>query len=116
MSELQNTLTQDHIKLVESINRRVDSIYQQLCEYDDSIDPRTLEEYGDAQTKIMDLLETLETIQDAAQRIRPFNLQLRSQQQALDEQMKCLELSVDLMKLETGAVDKSESSGSVMQE
>ncbi|XP_037815866.1 uncharacterized protein LOC119606425 [Lucilia sericata] len=105
MSELQDTLTQDHIKLVESINHRVDSIYKHLCEYEESIDPRTLEDYGDSQTKIMDLLETLETIQEAAQRIRPFNLELRSRQQALEEQMKCLEQSVVLMKLETGSGD-----------
>ncbi|XP_023301796.1 uncharacterized protein LOC111683902 [Lucilia cuprina] len=105
MSQLQDTLTQDHIKLVESINNRVDSIYKHLCEYEESIDPRTLEDYGDSQTKIMDLLETLETIQEAAQRIRPFNLELRSRQQALEEQMKCLEQSVVLMKLETGSTD-----------
>lgn len=101
---------------VESINRRVDSIYKQLCEYEESIDPRTLEDFGDSQSKIMDLLETLETIQDAAQRIRPFNLDLRSKQQALEEQIKCLEQSVVLMNLETSTNGSGEGVSNKMQE
>ncbi|KAM7347514.1 uncharacterized protein ACRADG_007082 [Cochliomyia hominivorax] len=116
MSDFQDSITPDHIKLVESINRRVDSIYKQLCEYEESIDPRTLEDFGDSQTKIMDLLETLETIQDAAQSIRPYNLTLRSRQQALEEQMKCLEQAVDIMKLETGAKEPMEKEENKMLE
>lgn len=95
----------------------MDSIYKQLCEYEESIDPRTLEDFvGDSPTKIMDLLETLETIQDAAQSIRSFNIILRSQQQSLDEQLKCLEKCVDLMKLETGTISTIENTENTMQE
>ena len=111
LSSLYNTLQ------VESINRRVDSIYKQLCEYEESIDPRTLEEIGgDSQTKIMDLLDTLQTIQDAAQGIRPYNMALRSQQQSLEEQMKCLQQCVDLMKLETCTDSNKENTENEMQE
>lgn len=91
---------------MESINNRVGSIYKQLCEYEESIDPNTTDDYGDSYSKIMDLLESLEDIQEAAQMLRPHNIILRSRQDALNDQIKCLEQTVQLLRLETGTVEK----------
>ncbi|XP_005191148.2 uncharacterized protein LOC101900989 [Musca domestica] len=108
MSSLKDSLNEEHLKLVESINNRVGSIYKQLCEFEECIDPNTSDDYGDAHSKIMDLLECLDDIQEAAQMIRPYNLTLRSQQEALNEQIKCLEQSVQVLRLETGKMNKSQ--------
>uniref|UniRef100_A0A1I8P7I1 Uncharacterized protein n=1 Tax=Stomoxys calcitrans TaxID=35570 RepID=A0A1I8P7I1_STOCA len=107
MNDYKETVTEDHIKLVESINNRVNSIYKQLSEFEECIDPNTSEDFGDSYNKIMDLLESLDDIQEAAQMLRPYNLNLRLRQQSLEEQIKCLEQSVHLMKLETGKMSKN---------
>ncbi|XP_075155583.1 uncharacterized protein LOC142228942 [Haematobia irritans] len=108
MEDLKESITDDNLKLVESINSRVNSIYKQLCEFEDCIDPNTSEDFGDSYSKIMDILETLEYIQEGAQMIRPCNLSLHSHQQSLDEQIKCLEQSVHLLKLSKKPEDMGE--------
>ncbi|XP_073829373.1 uncharacterized protein [Musca autumnalis] len=108
MSSFKDSLNEEHLRLVESINNRVGSIYKQLCEFEECIDPNTSDDYGDCNSKIMDLLECLDDIQEAAQLIRPHNLTLRSHQEALNEQIKCLEQSVHLLRLETGKVNKAQ--------
>lgn len=87
---------------MDRINRRADIICQQLREYEESVDAQHFDDKIDNQMKIMDLLESLETIQEAARFIKPYNLDLLCRQQALKEQMKCLEQSLDLLKLESG--------------
>lgn len=52
---------------VQRINNRIESIHKELCEYEESIDASCTEDMGDATTKIMDILETLDDIQEAAQ-------------------------------------------------
>lgn len=86
---------------MESINNRVDSIYKQLCECEELITAQNKDDAGgNADNKIMDLLETLETIQEAAQLIRPYNWNLKTCHQDLEMQISSLERTMELMDLE----------------
>ncbi|XP_053951501.1 uncharacterized protein LOC129237311 [Anastrepha obliqua] len=83
----------------DHINTRLDVIYKDLCDFEQSINAQN--ETGDTEeVKLMELLEAVNDIRRTARSIRPKTNILVDKQAQLREQMEMLQRSVEILHLE----------------
>ncbi|KAI9590639.1 uncharacterized protein LOC119634388 [Glossina fuscipes] len=88
---------------IQTLNKYIHDIHQQLVDYEESLTPECSNDDNDSENnipKIMDLLNEVADINEAAKILRPINLQLDDLQSGLTDCLKSLQQTIDLLKLE----------------
>ncbi|XP_067636210.1 uncharacterized protein [Eurosta solidaginis] len=95
----------------DHINTRLDVIYKDLCDFEQSVTTQNDSTENGEVVNLMELLEAVNEIQRTARSIRPITGGLKDKHAHLREQMEMLQRSVELLQLEnrTRAVDLQET-------